>query len=166
MKLAYLVLSVALLCPTVSQAAIGFDQPMPVHHFIHPDGSTNEHHINVDGKLLADPLDVIYRDGKPLVALRAVANELGYQVSWNPKEHSAIISTSISKIIVKPNESTVIRNGLLKYISLDTSLDTAVPAEIYQGRLYVDPEVFTLGLNEVDVMDHEIYIAPQRAYPQ
>ena len=148
-------------------AAIGFEPQLPARNLEHPASVTTKHHINIDGKLLM-PMEgqaqIIYVNDQPLIALRQVAEALGNKVSWQADTQTAVIEGSISNLLVKPNEATIVRNGKLNVINLNLSEDYMPAAQLKNGVMYVSPKAFELLLNDVAVQGNEIYIAPQRSY--
>lgn len=103
--------------------------------------------LRLDGKLV--PLDqppIIDSNGRTLVPLRFVAEQLGTDVEWDSRSQSALISKGIQTVILTVGETEVsITNSRTKTIATK-KLDTAA---IIENRRILVPVRFiseTLGL--------------------
>ena len=97
------------------------------------------------------------KGGKTLVPLRAITEELGAEVVWDPETQSVTVSRDGIDVVITINDTIVYVDGV------ETEVD--VPAEATCGRTYVPlrflAEVFGLevdwdaGNQEIDIEDPE-----------
>lgn len=83
------------------------------------------------------------KGGRTIIPVRAITEELGATVAWNPETKSVTVSKDGIEIILTMNSTKVFVNGVERQID--------VPAEITNGRTYVPlrfiAETFGLATN-------------------
>lgn len=85
--------------------------------------------IYMDGKKLNADVSPVILDGRALVPLRVISENLGASVNWNNTAKTVDITTFSGKILLKINDKTAIING--QKVALE------VPATIIKGRTMV-----------------------------
>ena len=118
--------------------------------------------LTVDGKIITGR---VYQDGQVyMVPLRAVAEGLGYDVSWDGERSTATADMSIASMSATVGSTTYARKGKLKVIDLTMDFMYAAAARIVDGRIYVPAEFFRELCNETSLQHGIFDITPQRAY--
>ncbi len=133
--------------------------------FVHPAEAVmtvTPYTLTVDGKIITGR---VYQDGQVyMVPLRAVAEGLGYDVSWDGERSTATADMSIASMSATVGSTTYTRKGKLKVIDLTMDFMYAAAARIVDGRIYVPAEFFRELCNETSLRHGIFDIAPQRAY--
>lgn len=92
-------------------------------------GSAQSISIIMDGEKVSFDTAPIVKDGRTLVPLRGIFEEMGLTVAWKNDTRTATISGYEFIIELKENAKTAVVNG--KNLQLD------VPAQLHQQRMYV-----------------------------
>ncbi|NLN86478.1 MAG: copper amine oxidase N-terminal domain-containing protein, partial [Syntrophomonadaceae bacterium] len=82
--------------------------------------------VNLDGRQLAFEVPPMIENGRTLVPLRAIFEEMGATVTWDPATYSATAVKSDTIVVLHVGSTTPTINGEV------TQLD--VPAKIVNGR--------------------------------
>lgn len=104
--------------------------------------------VSVENVLLVGaPPVYIHNSGAVMIPLRAVAEALGYEVSWN----SGIVSL---------NGEAALAIGQSTYTFDDMPIKLVTAAELHQGNTYVPLNFFreVLGLNNAYVLEKQVFI--------
>lgn len=122
--------------------------------------------LRVDGRLM-DPADgAVLKEGKTvMVPLRKVAENLGYDVLWDPNEQSVRVDAHVASVIVKPGEDWYERIGGVKRINLNKIFQFGAGPVNVNGTMYVPAAMFTVFFNRVLVTDNLVAITPQYPVP-
>ena len=133
--------------------------------FVHPAEAVmtvTPYTLTVDGKIITGR---VYQDGQVyMVPLRAVAERLGYDVSWDEERSTATADMSIASMSATVGSTTYARKGKLTVIDLTMDFMYAAAARIVDGSIYVPAEFFRELCNETSLQHGIFNIAPQRAY--
>lgn len=107
-----------------------------------------------------------YYEGETLMLpLCAVAGALGYETEWDAAAKTAVIDDGyIQAATVTAGSKTVVFAGHLKTVKMDREAElTAFPA-MQKGVLYVPADFFAEFLNDVNIGEGVVTIAPSMNY--
>ena len=115
------------------------------------------------------PAAPYYKNGKLMVPLRAVAESLGLEVTYNKSTGEINVDDNyIRRASLFAGDSRVSFKGHLKTINMDMEWDYEVPFELVEDNLYVPVEFFEAFIYEVqyEIKDGvlNVDITPQMAY--
>jgi L,D-peptidoglycan transpeptidase YkuD (ErfK/YbiS/YcfS/YnhG family) len=94
--------------------------------------------VKVNGKEVDFDVHPRIVDGRTLVPVRAIFEEMGAKVSWDEKEHTVTITRGSSKVVLKIGSKTAFIDN--QEVELD------VPASIINGRTLVPVRFIAEGL--------------------
>lgn len=122
--------------------------------------------LRVDGRLM-DPADgaVLKQKDVVMVPLRKVAENLGYNVNWDPEDQSVRVDAHIASVIVKPGEDWYERIGSVKRVNLNRIYQFGAGPVNVNGTMYVPAQLFTVFFNRVVLSDNLVAITPQYPLP-
>lgn len=133
-----------------------------------PSGNNYAVSVGTDEKRLdlsALPCDPYYDGEYMMVPLRAVAEALGYKVSYNEATGEITVDDDyIQSATLKNGSATVTFKGHLQVINMSRDITLPVRTAIIGGHAYVPADFFTEFFNEVKVENGVVTIAPQMAY--
>ncbi len=89
--------------------------------------------LSIDGKDIKSDVEPTIKNGRTLVPLRVISENLGYKVDWNQKSWTAKLTkdNTVIEIIKGKKNILVNENGKKRNIQID------VPAEIINGRTMI-----------------------------
>ena len=100
-----------------------------------------------------------------MVPLRAVAEALGYKVSYNEATGEITVDDDcIQAATLKNGSANVTFSGHLQVIDMSREVELPVKVTIIGGHTYVPADFFVEFFNEVKVENGVVTIAPQMAY--
>lgn len=115
--------------------------------------------------LSALPCDPYYNGEYMMVPLRAVAEALGYKVSYNEATGEITVDDDyIQAATLKNGSATAIFTGHLQVIDMSREIELPVKTTIIGGHAYVPADFFIEFMNEVKIENGVVTIAPQMAY--
>ncbi len=88
------------------------------------------------------PVDVqgIIIDGRTMVPVRGVFEEMGYLVEWDADTKTAALSRGSKSVAVQADSPTMLVNG-------ETSVELEVPAQIVDGRMMLPLRAVSEAVN-------------------
>ena len=119
-----------------------------------PSGNNYAVSVGTDEKRLdlsALPCDPYYDGEYMMVPLRAVAEALGYKVSYNEATGEITVDDYIQSATLKNGSATVTFKGHLQVINMSRDITLPVRTAIIGGHAYVPADFFTEFFNEVKV---------------
>ena len=133
-----------------------------------PSGNNYAVSVGTDEKRLdlsALPCDPYYDGEHIMVPLRAVAEALGYRVSYNETTGEITVDDDcIQAATLKNGSANVTFSGHLQVIDMSREVELPVKVTIIGGHTYVPADFFIEFMNEVKVENGVVTIAPQMAY--
>lgn len=115
--------------------------------------------------LSALPCDPYYDGEYMMVPLRAVAEALGYKVSYNETTGEITVDDDyIQAATLKNGSANVTFKGHLQVIDMSREVELPVRVTIIGGHTYVPADFFIEFMNEVKIKNGVVTIAPQMAY--
>ena len=107
-----------------------------------------------------------YYDGEyMMVPLRAVAEALGYKVSYDEATGDITIDDDyIQAATLRDGSANVVFKGHLQVIDMSREIELPVKTTIIGGHAYVPADFFVEFFNEVKIENGVVTIAPQMAY--
>lgn len=107
-----------------------------------------------------------YYEGETLMLpLCAVAVALGYETEWDAAAKTAVIDDGyIQAATVTAGSKTVVFAGHLKTVKMDREADLPVKPAMQKGILYVPAAFFAEFLNDVNIGEGVVTIAPSMNY--
>ncbi len=113
-------------------------------------GNTNVY-ININGKRIYPDASPFIKDGRTLVPIRIIAENLGAEVDWNESTRDIAITLGSTSIKMSVGTKTATINGKLK------TLD--VPPQIYDSRTFVPIRFIAESMNMIVNWIPEIRLA-------
>lgn len=133
-----------------------------------PSGNNYAVSVGTDEKRLdlsALPCDPYYDGEYMMVPLRAVAEALGYKVSYNEATGEITVDDDcIQAATLKNGSANVTFSGHLQVIDMSREVELPVKVTIIGGHTYVPADFFVEFFNEVKIENGVVTIAPQMAY--
>lgn len=115
--------------------------------------------------LSALPCDPYYDGEYMMVPLRAVAEALGYKVSYNEATGEITVDDDyIQAATLKNGSANVTFKGHLQVIDMSREVELPVRVTIIGGHTYVPADFFIEFMNEVKIKNGVVTIAPQMAH--
>ena len=91
-------------------------------------------------------INAVIRDGRTLVPLRGVYEQLGYSVNWYAESKLATFEKGEKYMSVDANDGSVYIGAPYSSIAPQVKVDTDVPAQVINDRLYLPLRAASEGL--------------------
>ncbi len=102
-----------------------------------------------------------YENGIPMIPLRAVAEALGYKVSWDSETGDITVDDDyIQAVTLRGGSDEAVFSVHLKVIDMSRDSKLELPLNIIDGTSYVPASFFEEFFNEVKIENGKISVAP------
>lgn len=119
--------------------------------------------IEVDGTVIETPDAPYYDEETLMVPLRKISETLGYTVGWDAQTGAITIEDNYTQKATLFGGSNKIKfDSKLKVIDMSREIEIANAAAIHDGCTFVPLEFFDEFMNDTNVKDAKITIAPSK----